>query len=73
MIVIHHMKTLPRLVGIALAERLQVMPAFVVTGARQTGKSTLRTCERFRPSTASVLALAWLTPDVLAVQRWKVL
>src|SRR5690606_23947702 len=35
------MKTLPRLVGAALAERLRVMPAVVVTGARQTGKSTL--------------------------------
>ncbi|HTV98228.1 MAG TPA: ATP-binding protein [Steroidobacteraceae bacterium] len=35
------MKTLPRLVGTALSERLRVMPAAVVTGARQTGKSTL--------------------------------
>lgn len=35
------MKTLPRLVGTALAERLRVMPAVVITGARQTGKSTL--------------------------------
>ena len=35
------MKTLPRLVAAALAERLRVMPAVVVTGARQTGKSTL--------------------------------
>jgi predicted AAA+ superfamily ATPase len=35
------MKTLPRLVGTALSERLRVMPAVVVTGARQTGKSTL--------------------------------
>ncbi len=35
------MKTLPRLVGGALRERLRVMPAVVVTGARQTGKSTL--------------------------------
>lgn len=32
---------LPRLVGEALAERLRTMPAVVVTGARQTGKSTL--------------------------------
>ena len=39
--IIHGMKTLPRLVGAALAERLRVMPAVVVTGARQTGKSTL--------------------------------
>ncbi|MBM4119181.1 ATP-binding protein, partial [bacterium] len=35
------MNTLPRLVEGALAERLRVMPAVVVTGARQTGKSTL--------------------------------
>jgi hypothetical protein len=41
MIIIHHMKTLARLVEPALAERLRVMPAVVVTGARQTGKSTL--------------------------------
>jgi hypothetical protein len=33
--------TLPRLVASALRERLRVMPAVVVTGARQTGKSTL--------------------------------
>jgi len=39
--IIHHMKTLPRLVGVALAQRLRVMPAVVLTGARQTGKSTL--------------------------------
>jgi uncharacterized protein len=41
MTIIHGMKTLPRLVGTALSERLRVMPAVVVTGARQTGKSTL--------------------------------
>jgi len=41
MIIIHDMKTLPRLVEPALARRLKVMPAVVVTGARQTGKSTL--------------------------------
>ena len=32
---------LPRLVEQSLSERLRVMPAVVVTGARQTGKSTL--------------------------------
>jgi predicted AAA+ superfamily ATPase len=32
---------LPRLVSRGLADRLRVMPAVVVTGARQTGKSTL--------------------------------
>lgn len=41
MIIIHAVKPLPRLVGPALAERLRVMPAVVITGARQTGKSTL--------------------------------
>lgn len=41
MTIIHGMKALPRLVETALAERLRVMPAVVVTGARQTGKSTL--------------------------------
>jgi predicted AAA+ superfamily ATPase len=41
MIIIHNMKTLPRLVGAALSKRIRVMPAVVVTGARQTGKSTL--------------------------------
>jgi len=39
--IIHDMKTLPRLVSGALSERLRVMPAVVVTGARQAGKSTL--------------------------------
>lgn len=41
MTIIHVMDTRPRLVGKALAQRLRVMPAVVVTGARQTGKSTL--------------------------------
>src|SRR5688572_18208075 len=43
MIIIHAMNRspLPRLVARSLAERLRVMPAVVVTGARQTGKSTL--------------------------------
>jgi len=43
MIIIHGMDAplLPRLVAHALAERLRVMPAVVVTGPRQTGKSTL--------------------------------
>lgn len=39
--IIHQMKTLPRLVNHALAARLHVMPAVALTGARQTGKSTL--------------------------------
>jgi predicted AAA+ superfamily ATPase len=41
--IIHAMNTftLPRAVGTALNQRLRVMPAVVLTGARQTGKSTL--------------------------------
>lgn len=41
MIIMHAMKTLPRAVVGALSDRLRVMPAVVITGARQTGKSTL--------------------------------
>ena len=43
MIIIHAMNSapLPRHLQAALAERLRVMPAVVVIGARQTGKSTL--------------------------------
>jgi predicted AAA+ superfamily ATPase len=39
--IVHAVNTLSRLVGTALVDRLRVMPAVVVTGARQTGKSTL--------------------------------
>jgi hypothetical protein len=43
MIIIHGMDTpiLPRLVEQSLGDRLRVMPAVVLTGARQAGKSTL--------------------------------
>ena len=41
MIIIHAMDTLPRLVGKAVDSLLRTMPAVVVTGARQAGKSTL--------------------------------
>lgn len=43
MIIIHGVndRTLPRLVSASVAGRLKAMPAVVVTGARQTGKSTL--------------------------------
>jgi predicted AAA+ superfamily ATPase len=43
MIIIHGMNAsvLPRLASAAVHERLKVMPAVVVTGPRQTGKSTL--------------------------------
>ena len=40
-IVVMMNQTLPRLVVPSLEDRLRVMPAVVVTGARQTGKSTL--------------------------------
>jgi predicted AAA+ superfamily ATPase len=49
MIIIHGMKPLPRLVSTALSKRMRVMPAVVVTGARQTGKSTL--AEQLVPGT----------------------
>lgn len=39
--IIHVVETLPRLVDSALTSRLRVMPAVVLAGARQTGKSTL--------------------------------
>jgi hypothetical protein len=41
MIIIHAMTALPRLAASALAHAASVMPVTVVTGARQTGKSTL--------------------------------
>src|ERR1044071_4931619 len=42
MIIIHRVNSpFPRLVARSLAERLRVMPAVVVTGSRQAGKSTL--------------------------------
>jgi hypothetical protein len=43
MIIMHAMDApaLPRMVTASLNDRLRVMPAVVVTGARQTGKSTL--------------------------------
>jgi predicted AAA+ superfamily ATPase len=71
MTIIHRMKALPRLVGHALADRLRAMPAVVVTGARQTGKSTL--AERLLPGgrryrsldDLDVLDAARRDPDVL--------
>lgn len=65
MIIIHLVKTLPRLVGHALRERLRVMPAVVVTGARQTGKSTL--AEHLVPGERRYLSLDDL--DVLDAAR----
>lgn len=65
MIIIHRMKTLPRLIGAALSERIRVMPAVVVTGARQTGKSTL--VERLIPGERRYATLDDL--DVLDAAR----
>jgi predicted AAA+ superfamily ATPase len=41
MIIIRRVNILPRQIGAGLRERLGTMPAVVLTGARQTGKSTL--------------------------------
>lgn len=68
MIIIESMNTdaLPRLVIPSLAERLAIMPAVVVTGARQTGKSTLT--QRLAPNARRYLSLDDL--DVMdAAQR----
>lgn len=65
MIIIHGMNTLPRLVARALSERLRVMPAVVVTGARQTGKSTL--AEQLLPGHRRYLTLDDF--DVLELAR----
>ena len=68
--VIDHVKvsTLPRLVAPSLEDGLRVMPAAVVTGARQTGKSTLAqelTSGRRRFFTLDVLGAARRDPEVL--------
>jgi uncharacterized protein len=59
------MTPMPRLVGAALAERLAVMPAVVITGARQTGKSTL--VQRLAPPDRQYYSLDDL--DVVDVAR----
>jgi predicted AAA+ superfamily ATPase len=48
-------KILPRLVADSLTDRLRVMPAVVVTGARQTGKSTL--VQKLAPGNRSYFSL----------------
>jgi len=48
MIILHAMDILPRAMDAALRSHLKVMPAVVVTGARQTGKSTM--VERLFPN-----------------------
>ncbi len=57
MIIIKQMidTTLPRLVAAGLNDRLRVMPAVVVTGARQTGKSTL--AQKLTPGKRRFLSL----------------
>src|SRR5262245_11325574 len=65
MIIIHDVNTVPRLVGAALRERLRVMPAVVVTGARQTGKSTL--AEQLVPGKRRFVSLDDL--DVVGAMR----
>ena len=67
MIIIHVVNdgTLPRLVAQSLQERLAAMPAVVVTGARQTGKSTL--AREMAPFPRRFLSLDDL--DVVGVAR----
>ena len=73
MIIIHSMVAiaLPRLVGPSLEQRLRVMPAVVVTGARQAGKSTLAhdltpgNRRYFSLDDLDVLDLARRDPDAL--------
>ena len=65
MIIIHAVKPLPRLVSAALAQLLRVMPAVILTGARQTGKSTL--AEQLVPGTRRYASLDDL--DVLDAAR----
>jgi predicted AAA+ superfamily ATPase len=65
MIIIHGVKLLHRAVEPALAQRLRAMPAVVVTGARQTGKSTL--AERLVPGSRRYRSLDDL--DVLDASR----
>jgi len=57
--------TLPRLVAQSLRKRLRVMPAVVVTGARQTGKSTL--AQHLSPGPRRFLSLDDF--DVLGLAR----
>lgn len=67
MVSIHCMNhyALPRHVTSSLVERLNVMPASVVTGARQTGKSTL--AQRLTPGARHYRSLGDL--DMLGVAQ----
>jgi predicted AAA+ superfamily ATPase len=58
-------KILPRLVSESLTDRLRVMPAVIVTGARQTGKSTL--VQKLAPGSRIYFSLDDL--DVVDVAR----
>jgi len=75
MIIIRHMNYLPRLISPALFQRLRLMPAVVVTGARQTGKSILAEHlvpgkRRYRSlDDLDVLDAARREPDVLVGGR----
>jgi predicted AAA+ superfamily ATPase len=78
MIIIHAMDALPRAVQPALAARLRVMPAVVVTGPRQAGKSTLAsellppTRRYFTLDHLDVLDAASRDPDALLDGRGPV-
>ena len=80
MIILHSMeqRPLPRLVADSLENRLRVMPAVIVTGARQTGKSTLAqelTSERRRflsLDDLDVLDAARRDPEALLGGNWPV-
>lgn len=65
MIVIRGVKNYPRLVSAALERSVRVMPAVVLTGARQSGKSTL--AEALVPGERSYMTLDEL--DVLEAAR----
>ena len=67
MIIIHNMnkEILPRFVVDSLTDRLRVMPAVIVTGARQTGKSTL--VQKLAPGGRTYFSLDDL--DVVDVAR----
>lgn len=79
MIIIHNMDTAPRRAAAALRRAARVMPAVVVSGARQTGKSTLVGGILNRPERLyltlddlDVLGQARTAPDDLAARAPRV-